>query len=39
MKECEPFSEELIEYVFNPDRMISLSNKYNMDFMEFISAH
>ena len=30
------FSKELTEYVLNPVRLCSISNKYNMDLEEYI---
>ena len=36
---CKPFAEELVAYVFHPERMLRISNKLNMDLDDLLDMY
>jgi len=35
---CKPFAEELAAYVFHPQRLIRITEKYNIDLYEYLEC-
>ena len=36
---CKPFAEELVAYVFHPERMLRMSDKLNMDLDDLLDMY
>jgi hypothetical protein len=37
--QIQPLKKELVEKVFNPDRLCKISEKYNIDFDELVEIY
>ena len=37
--QCSPMAEELAAYVFHPDRLIKICEKYNIDFYDLMEIY